>query len=297
MFFFKFKGNNMTKNILLGAQLSISGGFWQALVRAHSIGANCIQIFTKSNRQWAAKKIEDSDIEKFISHQKELGIKVVVAHASYLINLGSEKKDVQEKSIKALADEIERCEKLSIPYLVLHPGSNPSKDTSHTCLQIAHNINKAFAINKPRHTMVLLETMAGQGSTVGNSFENLAEIIRHVTDKKHIGVCIDTCHIYAAGYKFEDEKSYKMLWEKFDEIIGIEKIKAIHMNDSKKELGSHVDRHEDIGKGKINISAFKLIMNDKKFKNIPKIIETPKSAQDLKDDTKNLNLLRSFVKK
>ncbi len=287
----------MTKNILIGGHLSISGGFWQALVRAHSIGATCVQIFTKSNRQWAAKKIEDADIEKFISTQKALDIKVIIAHASYLINLGSEKKDVQEKSIKALADEIERCEKLSIPYLVLHPGSNPSEDISQTCLQIAHNINKAFDVYKPRHTMLLLETMAGQGSTVGNSFENLAEIISQTTHKKNIGVCIDTCHIYAAGYAFEDEKSYETLWKNFDQIIGIEKIKAIHVNDSKKECGSRVDRHENIGKGKINIAVFKLIMNDKRFKNVPKIIETPKSDQDLKQDKENLDILKSYIKR
>jgi deoxyribonuclease-4 len=285
----------MTKSSLIGAHLSISGGFWQALVRAHTIGATCVQIFTKSNRQWAAKKIEDGDVEKFISHQKQLGIKVVVAHASYLINLGSEKKDVQEKSIKALADELQRCEKLSIPFLVLHPGSNPSEDIAQTCLQIAQNIDKAFAIYKPQHTMLLLETMAGQGSTVGNTFENLAEIIRRTTDKKLIGICVDTCHIYAAGYTFDDEKSYKALWKKFDEIIGIKKIKAIHMNDSKKECGSCVDRHEHIGKGKIKTAAFKLIMNDKNFKNIPKIIETPKSDQDLQHDKENLDILKSYI--
>lgn len=285
----------MKKNILIGAHLSIAGGFWQALVRAHSIGANCVQIFTKSNRQWAAKKINDSDVEKFISYQNELGIKVVIAHASYLINLGSEKKEIQEKSIKALSDELQRCEKLSIPYLVLHPGSNPSEDVSQTCLQIAHNINKAFAISNPHHTVLLLETMAGQGSTIGNTFENLAEIIKHISDKKHIGICIDTCHIHAAGYTFGDEKSYKIFWGNFDKTIGIEKIKVIHMNDSKKECGSRVDRHEHIGKGKIKTSAFKLIMNDKKLKNIPKIIETPKSDQDLKQDQKNLDILKSYV--
>lgn len=287
----------MAHKILIGAHLSIAGGFWQALVRASNIGATCVQIFTKSNRQWAAKKIEEADIEKFKLHQKELAIEVVVAHASYLINLGSEKKEVQEKSIKALADELERCEKLTIPYLVLHPGSNPSQDTHQTCLQIAHNINKAFSIYQPRTTMLLLETMAGQGSTVGNTFETLATIIDHTTHKKQVGVCLDTCHLYASGYTFENEKNYKDLWKKFDDLIGIEKIKAIHMNDSKKELGSCVDRHEHIGKGKINKKAFELIMNDKNFKKVPKIIETPKSDEDLKHDKENLDRLKSYIKK
>lgn len=287
----------MKKNILIGAHLSISGGFWQALIRAHTIGATCVQIFTKSNRQWAAKEINDQDVEKFISTKKELSIDTVIAHASYLINLGSEKTDVQEKSIKALADEIDRCEKLSIPYLVLHPGSNPSENRPKTCLQIATGLNKAISISKPKHTMVLLETMAGQGSTVGKTFENLAEIINHVEHKQHIGVCIDTCHIFAAGYTFEDEKSYKELWKHFDKVIGLNKIKVIHMNDSKKEFDSGVDRHEHIGKGKINPLAFKLIMNDKNFKNVPKIIETPKSDEDLKHDQENLEVLKSYIKK
>ncbi len=287
----------MPKNLLIGAHLSIAGGFWQALVRAHSIGATCVQIFTKSNRQWAAKKIDDDDIKKFLSYQKELDIKMVVAHASYLINLGSEKKEMQEKSIKAVADELQRCEKLGIPYLVLHPGSNPSQDISQTCLQIGHNLNKAFAISNTKHTMILLETMAGQGSTIGKTFENLAKIIKGVKNKKHVGICIDTCHLFAAGYNFDDEKSYKQLWKKFDTIIGLSKIKVIHMNDSKKELGSHVDRHEHIGKGKIKTTAFKLIMNDKKFAKVAKIIETPKSTEDLKHDKENLDILKSYINK
>jgi len=287
----------MKNNVLVGAHLSISGGFWKALVHAHEIGATCVQIFTKSNRQWAAKKITDEDIEKFAKIKKELNIQVVVTHASYLINLGSEKNEIQEKSVKALAEEINRCEKLSIPYLILHPGSNPSKDVFATCLKIADNLNKAIALSNINHTMILLETMAGQGSTVGNTFENLAQIINHVTNKKHIGVCIDTCHIFSAGYQFEDEKSYKELWKHFDTIIGLNKIKVIHMNDSKKEFASNVDRHDHIGKGKIKTSAFKLIMNDKNFDKVAKIIETPKSDNDLESDKKNLDLLKSFIQK
>ncbi len=287
----------MSTKSLLGAHLSIAGGFWKAIARAHQIGATCVQIFTKSNRQWKAKTITDEDVKRFLDAQEEFKIDTVVAHASYLINLASEKQDVQEKSIKALADEISRCQNLKIPYLVLHPGSNSSENIPQSCQQIGKNINAAFEITPPQKTIVLLETMAGQGSTIGKKFEDLAEIIKHVTSKKNIGVCVDTCHIFAAGYEFGDEKSYKKLWKEFDEIIGLEKIKAIHINDSKKDFASCVDRHEHISKGKIKTDSFKLLMNDKRFKDIAKIIETPKSSDDLTYDQKNLDTLRSYIKK
>ena len=278
----------MIKKLLIGGHLSIAGGFWKSVERANQIGATCLQIFTK---------ITDEDIEKFLEARKRFNIDLVVAHASYLINLGSENIDVQEKSIKALADEINRCELLQIPFLVLHPGSNRSENKLETCKLIAENINKVFKIVNPKTTMILLETMAGQGSTVGKHFEDLAEIIKHITLKKNIGICVDTCHIFAAGYEFEDEKSYKELWKNFNKIIGLEKIKVIHMNDSKKDFNSNVDRHEHIGKGKINNTAFKLIMNDKNFKDVAKIIETPKSTESLDEDIKNLETLKSYIKK
>jgi deoxyribonuclease-4 len=287
----------MGKKIIVGAHISIARGFWQAIIRADQIGATCLQIFTKSNRQWAAKKITNEDVEKFLKIQKNLKIDLVIAHASYLINLASEKKDVQKKSIKALADEIARCQMLGIKYLVLHPGSNSSENKSEICRQVAQNINEVFKLCEPHQTMVLLETMAGQGSTIGKSFENLGQIISLVDRKKNIGVCVDTCHIFAAGYKFDDKASYKKLWQEFDKVIGLEKIKVIHINDSKKDFGSCVDRHENIGKGKIKSEAFKMLMNDKKFENIAKIIETPKSTEDLKSDQQNLDTLKSYVKK
>jgi deoxyribonuclease-4 len=287
----------MSTKSLLGAHLSIAGGFWKAIERAHQIGATCVQIFTKSNRQWRAKTITNEDAEKFLDAQKEFKVDTIVAHASYLINLASEKKDVQEKSIKALADEISRCQYLNIPYLVLHPGSNSSEVVSKSCQQIGKNINTAFEITPPQKTMILLETMAGQGSTIGKRFEDLAEIIKSVSSKKNIGVCIDTCHIFAAGYEFDNKKNYEKLWKTFDEIIGLEKIKVIHINDSKKDFASCIDRHEHISKGKIKTDSFKLLMNDKKFKYIAKIIETPKSSDDLKYDQKNLDTLKSYIKK
>ena len=242
----------MKKNeTLVGAHVSISGGFDQAILRGEKIGATCIQIFTKSNRQWHAKAITQDDIKKFIEQQKNSNIKIVVAHASYLINVGSSTKAVAEKSVAALIEELQRCDMLHIPYLVLHPGSIKSNDEQSSLTHIAQNINIALQQANPQHVTLLLETMAGQGSIIGHSFEQIATILSHVKNKKHMGVCVDTCHIFAAGYKFDTPSDYKKLWQEFDQIIGLKKLKVFHVNDSKKELGSHVDRHEDIGKGKI----------------------------------------------
>lgn len=281
-----------TKQLLIGAHVSIAGGFNQAIIRGQNIGATCIQIFTKSNRQWYAKPITQDDVAQFLTQQKASSIQMVVAHASYLINLASAKEETAQKSLHALIDELLRCEMLHIPYLVLHPGTYPSiEGRAETLALIAKQINIAFHTVKPKYTTLLLETMAGQGSTVGKTFEELEAIIKHVTLKSHIGVCVDTCHIFAAGYEFYDEKSYKQLWQHFDTIIGLEKLKVFHINDSKKEHNSLVDRHQHIGHGKIKPEAFKLLMQDKKFANIPKILETPKETDEFEDDKRNLATL------
>lgn len=281
---------------LLGAHVSIAGGYDQAIVRGEKIGATCIQIFTKSNRQWYAKPITDHDVAAFLSQQKQSSVQIVVAHASYLINLASDKPETAQKSIQALTDELLRCEKLQIPYLVLHPGTYPATDRNESLLTIAKRINIALQEAQPKHTTLLLETMAGQGSTVGKTFQELAEIIKHVTHKSRIGVCVDTCHIFAAGYSFHDNRSYDKLWQQFDEIIGLNKLKVFHVNDSKKEHGSFVDRHEHIGQGKITPTAFKLLMQDPRFVSIPKILETPKENDEFEDDKRNLATLLAYGK-
>jgi len=284
----------MTKNkqqLLIGAHMSIAGGLDQALVRGKSIGCTTIQIFTKSNRQWAAKKLTDDDIEKFKKTQKEFGISPVVAHSSYLINLGSPKKDISEKSTDALAIELERCEALGIPYLILHPGSCLTSSEEECIKQIAQNLNKVFQ-RAPGKTMVLLETMAGQGSIIGYKFEQLAQIIKLTKNKKRIGVCLDTCHVFAAGYDFRIKKKYEDMWKEFDKTIGLKKLKVIHINDSGRDLGARVDRHTDIGKGKIGLEGFKLLFNDPRFFDIPKLLETPK---DLADDKRNINTIKKLL--
>ncbi|MBP6892263.1 deoxyribonuclease IV [Candidatus Babeliales bacterium] len=285
------------KRTLIGAHVSISGGFDRAILRGEKIGANCIQIFTKSNRQWKSKKISDEDIAKFIAQQKNSNIKIVAAHASYLINLGSSTSSVVEKSINALIDELQRCDILKIPFLILHPGTMHDKDEEQSLLFIAKNINTVLKKAKPQHVTLLLETMAGQGSTVGNKFEQLGFIFSHITQKKHVGVCVDTCHIFASGYVFDTPATYKKLWHDFDETIGLKKLKMFHINDSKKDAGSRVDRHEHIGEGMIKPAAFKLLMQDTKFKKIPKILETPKSADEVSDDIKNIKILQRYSEK
>jgi len=280
------------KNILLGAHMSISGGFENAIIDGESIGCTAIQIFTKSNRQWNAKKITEDQAITFKQHLLKSEIKMVIAHASYLINIGSPDNNLATKSINAVAEELDRCHLLDIPYLILHPGSYVNGDQD-TCLkQIAENIDIIFSKTNSK-TDLLLETMAGQGTSIGHTFEQIATIIKLSQYKKRIGVCLDTCHIFAAGYDFRAKKEYNTMWKLFDSIIGLNKLNAIHINDSKTDLGSHVDRHADIGKGKIGLEAFTLLVNDKRFSDIPKLLETPKLT--LSDHKRNLDILKSLV--
>lgn len=278
-------------SLLLGAHISIAGEMHLAIERGESIGCTAIQIFTKSNRQWHAKDITKEQADAFKKAWKDSSIKNIVVHASYLINIGSANPELEQKSIEAVKLELDRCSMLNIPYLILHPGSCGT-DPEESCLdRISSNINKILAHNKD--CSILLETMAGQGSNVGYTFEQLAHIIKNIKHKKRVGVCFDTCHAFAAGYDFRTESAYKHMWEKFDKIIGIDKLKAIHLNDSQKDLGSCVDRHTDIGKGKIGLKAFEILLKDRKFLDIPKILETPKES--LADDKRNLEVLLELL--
>ncbi len=277
--------------------MSISGGFDQAIKDGHQIGCTAIQIFTKSNRQWAAKPIATQEIEAFENQKKASQMQLVVAHATYLINLASENKEVRDKSMEALAIELQRCALLSIPYLVLHPGSGGKQAEAQSIAHIINGLNVAFNASKTESVTILLETMAGQGSSIGSQFEQIATISQKSEYKNNIGTCVDTCHIFAAGYDFRTPETYKATWDLFNATIGLSTLKVIHCNDSKKELGSHVDRHEDIGKGKIGLEGFAHIMNDKRFDHVAKIAETPKDeAHPLKDDERNVETLKSLIK-
>lgn len=282
------------KTPLLGAHMSISGGVKNALTAGESVGCTAIQIFTANNRQWSLKPIQNEAVEEFIKQKKLSPIQIVVSHGSYLINLGSPNKAVIEKSIRALEAELMRCNQLCIPYTVIHPGASLKTDETECLNRIAKNISLVLKNNTGK-CMILLENTAGQGSNLGYKFEHLAHIRKNISPKDRVGICFDTCHAFAAGYDFRTPENYKAMWKKFDEIIGLNHLKALHINDSKKECGSRVDRHEHIGKGLIGIVAFHQIMNDSKFLNIPKILETPKE-KDLHDDIKNLAMLKKLIK-
>lgn len=281
-----------TSKLLLGAHVSIAGGVQNALYKANSIGCTAVQIFTQSNRQWSFKIFSSEEIAAFALAKKETGITHVITHASYLINLASNSAEVRQKSVIALKSELARCNQLGIPYLVLHPGSgNPKQEALKL---IAEGINEALL--DQHDTQILLEIMAGQGSSVASTFEDLAYIRQHIDKKELIGVCFDTCHAWAAGYVFNTPETYAELWKSFDQVIGLEHLKAFHINDSAKGVNSHVDRHASIGEGTIGLEAFKLIMNDQKFVNISKIIETPKGdGKELEDDLRNLQMLISLL--
>jgi deoxyribonuclease IV len=281
------------KKLLLGAHMSIAGGAQKALYQGASIGCTAIQIFTDSNRRWGTKEFSETDIELFRKAQQETGINDVIAHASYLINLGSVSKQIQEKAIKALSRELTNCEKLGIKYLVLHPGAGLTP--AQACLeQVVANIDKVLKLYTGP-VMILFENTAGQGTSIGHTFEQLAFLRESVHDKKRIGICFDTCHAWAAGYDFSTPEGYKKVWHEFDKTIGIAHLKAMHMNNSAKKLDSHVDRHAHIDKGLIPLEAFSLLMNDPHFFGVAKILETPKT-DGLAGYAKDLEILKNLMR-
>lgn len=277
---------------LIGAHLSISKGLDDVFNQADILGCTTLQLFTKSNRQWYAKPLTQEEIVAFKNAHTAHHSMPVVAHASYLINIGSPDEALAEKSTKALADELERCEQLGIPYLVLHPGAHRDTDVEACLERIAQNLS--FVLKKvPGSTMILLETAAGQGSTVGSNFGELAELLKKSGQNPRVGICLDTCHVFVAGYNFSTPAGYNSMWQEFDRQIGLDLLRVIHVNDSQKGCGSRVDRHCDIGKGTIGLEAFRMIMQDKKLAHIPKILETPKHS--LNDDARNLEVLRKLA--
>jgi deoxyribonuclease IV len=282
------------KKIILGGHLSISEGFPQAVRKAESLGFTAMQLFTHSNRQWHIKPLSEKIAIEFRDTVAQSSIVSVIAHAGYLLNLAAPSEDIREKSVHTLSEEIIRCTQLDIPFLVLHPGARLTSSLQASLEQTARGINYALDKTAGSKTVVLLEIMAGQGSVIGNTFEQLAAIRELVEDKSRIAFCFDTCHAFAAGYNYTEPETYKALWQLIENTIGKNQIKVIHLNDSQKECGSRVDRHEHIGQGKIGLEAFKLIMNDPHMIDVPKILETPKEKgpEDYMPDIKILlNLL------
>jgi len=275
----------------IGAHVSAAGGVENAVKNAVEIGANGFALFTKNQRQWSAKPLSEKNITKFKERMEEYGFckEAILPHDSYLINLGHPEPEKREKSLKAFIDEARRVEQLGLLYLNFHPGSHLKKISEEECLDlISDNVN--FAIKETKSCIFVIETTAGQGSNLGYKFEHLAYIIDKIEDKERIGVCIDTAHIFAAGYDIRTKETYEATMKKFDEIVGFKFLKGMHINDSKAKFASRVDRHHSLGKGEIGIDAFKFIMQDKRINNIPLILETIEPniwAEEIK-------LLRSF---
>lgn len=282
-------------NQLLGAHTSISGGVSAAVELAGKLKFNAMQIFTKNNNRWYSKALEEQEIVKFRTSLSESDIKFVVAHDSYLINLCAKDSDMLEKSREAFHDELTRCELLGIPHLNFHPGAHCGLGEDEGIKIIAESINMVHRKTPGCKVTSMLEATAGQGSSIGYTFEQLRKIIDQVDEKDRMTVCIDTAHIFAAGYDIKDPGNYEKVIKDFDDIVGLERLKCFHMNDSKKPLGSKVDRHEHIGKGFIGLEGFSNIMNDKRLESIPKILETPK-GKDYLEDLENLEVLRSLIK-
>lgn len=279
-----------------GAHMSISGGVSKAFARGEFAGCEAMQIFSKSERQWNAKPFPDAEIAAYHAEQARTGIGPVIVHDSYLINLASPNDELWEKSIAAFSHELERCDLLKIPYIVTHPGAHTGSGEDVGLIREAEAFNRIFASGVGGTTRVLLETTAGQGTALGNRFEHIARLYELIPHHDRLGVCVDTCHIFAAGYDIRDEATYQATFAEFDRLIGVGQIKAFHLNDSQKDLGSRVDRHSHIGQGCIGLEAFRLLVNDPRFTDVPKIIETPKE-DDMADDIVNLTLLRSLVGK
>jgi deoxyribonuclease-4 len=285
----------MRKRLNIGAHVSIAGGLEKSVLRAVKIGCETIQIFTKSNAQWGARKLTPDEVNEFKSQLSKFKIYPVVVHSSYLINLCAKDKKILSKSRKAFVEELKRCEMIGALGLVFHPGAHLGKGEDWAIKTIAESINLAHEETKNFKTLTIIETTAGQGTVVGYRFEQIRGIIDFVEEKERVGVCVDTCHLFSAGYDLRTEKGCESVFKEFDEIIGIDRIKVFHLNDSKRELNSRVDRHYHIGKGYIGKNAFRFIMKNPIFENIPKIIETPKGYND-ELDIMNLTTLRKLAR-
>jgi len=274
--------------LLLGAHMSAAGGLEQAVIRAQEIGCTATQFFSKSNRQWKAKSLTEHEITLFKQTLAGSSILSTTIHACYLINIGSPDPEIATKSSAALQEEYRRASDLSVDHLVFHPGSHVGTGELDCLNRISDRINTLLATSATGSTKLVLETMAGQGSSVCHTFEQLAHIIERVEQKNSIGVCLDTCHIFAAGYDIAQQ--YQSVIQEFDAIIGLPYLSVIHLNDSKREIGSRVDRHEHIGQGKIGLEAFRLLINDPRIAPISKILETPKDTAS--DDLHNIETVK-----
>ncbi|MBI4965192.1 MAG: deoxyribonuclease IV [Desulfomonile tiedjei] len=282
------------KGLLLGAHMSIAGGVSKAVTRGEALGCTAIQIFTKNASQWNARALNEEEVGEFRAERLRTGM-YVVAHDAYLINLASPNKDLLAKSRAAFLQEMERAEALGIPYLVMHPGAHTGAGEDRGLKLMAESFN--FLLRKTRgfQVRIAVENTAGQGTVVGYSIEHLKRILENTVDPERMATCLDTCHAFAAGYDLRDSSGYEKFVEKFDSMIGLNKLKVMHLNDCKKELGRRVDRHEHIGKGMLGLECFRRIMNDPLLRDVPKLLETPKLLDGQDMDPINLAILRDLA--
>jgi deoxyribonuclease-4 len=280
---------------LLGAHMSIAGGVGNAFLEGQKVDCDAIQIFTKSSRQWASKPLEKEEIAQFHANRKATGIAAVIAHDSYLLNLGSPDAGLRKRSIAAFIDEMERSEVLGVTNLIAHPGAHVGAGEVEGIKTIAKSLDEVHRACPKFEVKVTLEITAGQGSNLGYRFEQIGAMIDATKESDRIRVCFDTEHAFAAGYDLRTKEGYERTFSEFDDAIGIKLLAAFHLNDSKKEFHSRVDRHDHIGQGFIGVEAFRLLMNDERFWGLPMCLETPKGP-DLKEDRENLTLLRSLIK-
>jgi len=280
---------------MFGSHLSIAGGLHNALIEARELGMDCVQVFTKNQRQWAAPPLTDEQIEQWFAHRKSTGVKHVVSHDSYLINLASPKRDVREKSIKLFIDELDRCQKLDIPYLVTHPGAHLGIGETQGLERVARALDRVHKRMPNIKPITLLEITAGQGTSLGYTLEHLRDIIDRVEQSERLAVCIDTAHALAGGYDLTSAAGARSFLKQIDNTVGLLSVKALHLNDSKVERGRRVDRHEHIGHGHVSPEAFAVIC--RRFKRVPKILETAKEdhPDGRKWDQVNLETLRAMM--
>ena len=286
----------MAPRLNLGAHLSIAGGVDRAPLRGAEAGCECIQVFTTSNRQWKARPLPDDEIARFRENCRLTGVGPVFSHASYLINLASADARVRRRSERAFAEELDRCERLGIRWVIAHPGA--CADERVGLDRIAASLGALFERTRGRRVGILLETTTGAGGALGGRFEHLAHLLRAVDERERLGVCFDTCHAFAAGYDLRTPAAFRRTFEAFDRVIGLARLRAFHLNDSRGGLGSHVDRHEHIGRGRLGERAFALLMRSRRFRPVPKVLETPKGTANGRDwDAVNLDTLRRLARR
>jgi deoxyribonuclease IV len=283
------------KEMLLGAHMSIGGGAHRAIERARSIDCTAMQIFVKNNMQWFARPLRREEIFAFLEHRQRGELLSVFAHANYLINLAATNPQFHANSLRALSEELTRADQLELPFLVLHPGAHLGAGEEAGLNRIVASIDEVLRRIPKVKTRIALETTAGQGTCLGHRFEQIAYIIENVREPDRVCVCLDTAHVFAAGYDIGSEPATRKMFREFDRLIGLDRLVAIHVNDSKTARGSRVDRHQHIGKGRIGLDAFRFIVRDRRFRKIPKVLETPK-GKELREDVVNMKTLRALAR-